>query len=160
MHPYTSISFVLYSNIFTGSSFHGHVGMVKKISLWKFAAHVHVYVVIGMSLSEPHTSEPALQDACVHARPTLARLHCKTHVYVCLWMAMYWNFKLNVLMCTFQICTRAEVKRKCLLFCYLTQHRWIYWMWLRTMTDKARLLTDGTIKSRTVVEFTSGKGHA
>ena len=28
------------------------------------------------------------------------------------------------------------------------------------MTDKGRLLTDGIIKSHTVVEFTSGKGHA
>jgi len=28
---------------------------------------------------------------------------------------------------------------------------------LRTMTDKDRLLTDDTVKSRTVVEFTSGK---
>jgi len=28
------------------------------------------------------------------------------------------------------------------------------------MTDKGRLLTDGTIKSHTVVEFASGKGHA
>ena len=26
--------------------------------------------------------------------------------------------------------------------------------------DKGRLLTDGTIKSHTVVEFASGKGHA
>ena len=33
-------------------------------------------------------------------------------------------------------------------------------MWqLRTMTDKDRLFTDGTIKSRTVGEFVSGKGH-
>jgi len=30
---------------------------------------------------------------------------------------------------------------------------------LRTMTDKGRLLTDRTIKSRTVVAFASGKGH-
>ena len=28
------------------------------------------------------------------------------------------------------------------------------------MTDKGRLLTDGTVKSHTVVEFASGKGHA
>ena len=28
------------------------------------------------------------------------------------------------------------------------------------MTDKDRLLTDDTIKSRTVVEFASGKGHS
>ena len=31
---------------------------------------------------------------------------------------------------------------------------------LRTVTDKGRLLTDGTVKSRTVVGFTAGKGHA
>ena len=31
---------------------------------------------------------------------------------------------------------------------------------LRTMTDKGRLLTDGTVKSRTVVAFALGKGHA
>ena len=28
------------------------------------------------------------------------------------------------------------------------------------MTDKARLLTDDNVKSRTVVEFASGKGHS
>ena len=28
------------------------------------------------------------------------------------------------------------------------------------MTDKDRLLTDNTVKSRTVLEFASGKGHA
>ena len=28
------------------------------------------------------------------------------------------------------------------------------------MTDKDRLLTDDTVKSRTVLEFASGKGHA
>ena len=33
-------------------------------------------------------------------------------------------------------------------------------VWLRTMTDKGRLLTDGTVKSHTVVEFALGKGHA
>ena len=33
-------------------------------------------------------------------------------------------------------------------------------MWLQAMTDKGRLLTDGTVKSRIVVEFASGKGHA
>ena len=32
-------------------------------------------------------------------------------------------------------------------------------MRLRTMTDKDRLLTDDTIKSCTVVEFASVKGH-
>ena len=31
---------------------------------------------------------------------------------------------------------------------------------LGTMTDKGRLLTDDTVKSRTVVGFTSGKGYA
>ena len=30
---------------------------------------------------------------------------------------------------------------------------------LLTMIDKDRLLTDGTVKSRTVVEFASGKAH-
>ena len=30
-------------------------------------------------------------------------------------------------------------------------------MQLQTMTDKGRLLTDGTVKSRTEVEFASGK---
>ena len=31
---------------------------------------------------------------------------------------------------------------------------------LQTMTDKGSLFTDSTIKSHTVVEFTSGKGYA
>ena len=31
---------------------------------------------------------------------------------------------------------------------------------LATMTDKGRLLTDDTVKSCTVVAFTSDKGHA
>ena len=33
-------------------------------------------------------------------------------------------------------------------------------MQLWTMIDKDRLLTDGTVISRTVVEFAPGKGHA
>jgi len=28
------------------------------------------------------------------------------------------------------------------------------------LTDKSRLLPDGTVKSRTAAEFASGKGHA
>ena len=32
-------------------------------------------------------------------------------------------------------------------------------MQLWSITDKGRLLTDGTVKSHTVVEFTSGKGY-
>ena len=33
-------------------------------------------------------------------------------------------------------------------------------VWVRGKCVKGRLLTDGTDKSRTVVVFTSGKGHA
>ena len=41
-----------------------------------------------------------------------------------------------------------------------TNSTWrIYWKRLLTMTDKGRLLIDGTVKSRTIVEFASGKGH-
>ena len=58
---------------------------------------------IGASLSEPHTSRT---QAC----PTLAGLHCKMRVYVCLQMAIYRKFKLNEWIRTFQICTLAKVQ--------------------------------------------------
>ena len=37
-----------------------------------------------------------------------------------------------------------------------TQMKALLW----TMTNKGRLLKDGTVKSRTVVAFASGKGYA
>ena len=150
MHPYTCILFVLCTSIFTGSGFHGHVGMVKIFSMWKFAARVHVYVVIGVSLSEPHTSETALQDACVC-------LLTDGH------MLKIWVKRTDMCISNLHTCWSSVKVNNCLLLTdpyYLTPRRWIYWMRLRTLTDKARLLTDGPVKSRTLVEFTSGKGHA
>ena len=77
--------------------------------------------------------EPAMQNACV-----------------CLCVAIYWNLNwVN----WFQICTHAKTN-SCSVNSMLMKVR----LW--TMTDKGRLLTDGTVKSRTVVAFAPGKGHA
>ena len=84
--------------------------------------------IIGVSLSEPHTSMTALLD-----------------VSVCLRVGVYRKFKLSE---GFQICTRTKTNS-----CSMKAR-------LQTMADKGRLLTDGTVKSRTVVEFASGKGNA
>ena len=66
------------------------------------------YEVIWASLSQPHTTVNALQDACV----------CM-YRYVCLRVAIYRKFKLNGYTCIrkFQICTRAKA-----LSCDLSLH--------------------------------------
>ena len=108
---------------------------------------------IGASLSEPHTSVTALQVACT----------CMSSTYIR--EAIYRKLKLNERIYggarPFQICTHA----KALMFrMKLTQWTPRYLTGstecMRTMTDKDRLFTDDIVKSLTVVEFTSGKGHA
>ena len=54
-----------------------------------------------------------------------------------------------------QICTPAKANLcsvKVDTMNYLTPRQWIYWMRLWIMTEKGRVLTDGTVKSHTVVE--------
>ena len=180
--------------------------------------------MIGVSLSEPHTSGTALQEGCVCLHTYIQP--CWPYTEYVNWTNGYEGTR------TFQICTHTKVnscsvdtwtphyrivgnfqgrklsrigekynfhgenfrgmlalpcqrtpcpqisQRKLLQIAtkprnlqefspskvcniwYLAPCQWIYWMRLRTMTDKDRLLTDDTVKSRTVVEFASGKGHA
>ena len=76
-------------------------------------------------------------------------------------VAIYRKFKLNEWIHTFQVCThvKARAQRRHEKMMNLEQRRLkLTHAWqLRTMTDKGRLLTGGTVKSHTVVEFTSGK---
>ena len=101
---------------------------------YNYASFDFLWHIIGVSLSEPHTSVTALLDACV----------C---MYVCLWP---YTENLN---------ERTDFK-----FAHVLKQIHVRWTnstpmkaRLRTMTDKGRLLTDGTVKSRTVVAFASGK---
>ena len=92
--------------------------------------------MVGASLSESHTSVTALHTCvCMSA---------------CLLVAIYRKFQLNEQMFKF-----AHVLKQ--IHVQWTNSR--RWKRLRTMTDKGRLFTDGAVKSRTVVEFASGKGH-
>ena len=102
----------------------GHADSSRKVcTLSMFVVSLDSMIVA--SLSDPHTSMTALLDACV-----------------CLRVAIYRKFKLSE---RFHICTRA--KTNLCLVNYSTPMK----VWLRTMTDKGRLLTDSTVKSHTVV---------
>ena len=66
------------SNIFTGSSFSLSCWIGKKISLWKFAAHVHMYVVLQKVVYEIcHCccSQPMKACHCCYSQPMKA-CHC------------------------------------------------------------------------------------
>ena len=61
---------------------------------------------------------------------------------------------------TIEVMLPARVQRWCERSLEQRQLKLMHTWQLRTVTDKGRLLTDGTVKSRTVVGFTAGKGHA
>ena len=63
-----------------------------------FLGQVRPDPIFGASLSEPHTSMTALQNACV------CLLAC---LLACLVVAIYCKFKLNEQICIFQISARA-----------------------------------------------------
>ena len=64
-----------YLKLFTVSA-EGIQTTIFRIGEQSQSAKIEKLKVIGVSLSEPHTSGPALQDACVH-------------MYVCLRVAIY-----------------------------------------------------------------------
>ena len=82
----------------------------------------------------PRWGEPALLDVCV----------C---MYVCVWP-----------------CTENLIEQTGFKFAHVLKQipvRWTNSMPMKAwLIDKGRLLTDSTVKSRTVVAFASGKGHA
>ena len=88
------------------------------------------------------------------ASPTLADYNAKrVCMYVCLCVAIIYTENLNWAN-GFQICSLAWVHHVQWTNSTPMKAR------LRTLTDKGRLLIDGTVKSRTVLAFASGKGHA
>ena len=87
------------------------------------------------------------------ASPTLVDCNAKR---VCMYVCMYvcaWPYTDNLNWANgFQICSRAKTS-SCAMNSTPMKVQ------LRTLTDKGRLLTDGTVKTCTVVAFASGKGH-
>ena len=98
------------------------------------------------SLSEPHTNGTALQDACVsYVWPYTENLN--------------WTNRYNVIHFKFAhiLSSSSHVQWTMIWWIphYLTPRQCIYWMWLQTMTDKDRQLTDVTVKSCTCSSWVS-----